>query len=79
MLKSISGFYFNGIGFNCHKRNKAVNHFTIKWTLKQKQSNYERAHIAMQNIRFYFAICALLLPNMPYFATAVTTLHGASV
>lgn len=23
-------FYFNGIGFNCHKRNKAVNHFTIK-------------------------------------------------
>lgn len=26
MLKSISGFYFNGIGFNCHKRNKAVNY-----------------------------------------------------
>ena len=27
MLKSISGFYFNDIGFNCHKRNKAVSHF----------------------------------------------------
>ena len=24
MLESISGFYFNDIGFNCHKRNKAV-------------------------------------------------------
>lgn len=30
MLKSISGFYLNDIGFNCHKRNKTVNHFTIK-------------------------------------------------
>lgn len=32
MLESISGFYFNDIGFNCHKRNKAVNHFTINET-----------------------------------------------
>lgn len=47
--------------------------------MKQKQTNYERAHIAMQNIRFYFAICALLLPDMAYFAIALTTLHGASV